>query len=137
MRISDWSSDVCSSDLIQQSILQRISQFPAQIHESMHHTACVMPYPIASIIDKHPASVSLAVRAFNDRKQEEVAAIARKRYDSEPFVAVRVKLSRWQYAQLMFHQMHPSKAFAAAAAKVGSDAEALKASELGNKLACG
>src|SRR3546814_19793247 len=61
MRISDWSSDVCSSDLRRRQRLARESQWGAAL-EVVQHEARVVAIAAADIVNGRPLSPEDAAR---------------------------------------------------------------------------
>src|SRR3546814_1365815 len=89
MRISDWSSDVCSSDLSYSALEPYVSRSTLQLHYGKHHRAYVektkalakqlrlADKPLEKIIaltagqDRHRALFQNAAQAWNHARSEE------------------------------------------------------------------
>src|SRR3546814_10863264 len=79
MRISDWSSDVCSSDLVGRVCVPPISMQPVaadDVAESLSHIVCNRPaqgvFEIAGPDRYDLADLALKILAANEEKREVV-----------------------------------------------------------------
>src|SRR3546814_12639392 len=111
MRISDWSSDVCSSDLVKQLALERVAVLEGrvaqllQICETLRHLAehchgderpeCPIIDGLAEVDDETPATQPHAFgmsRARNGRERRPATVRDRKSVVAGQSVSVRVDL---------------------------------------------
>src|SRR3546814_1362486 len=70
MRISDWSSDVCSSDLLFDSLIEAIEQDDASRHAA--RTTIIL---LGDLIDRGPDSAAVVARAKEWAKRRQIEFI--------------------------------------------------------------
>src|SRR3546814_13759040 len=94
MRISDWSSDVCSSDLCSDHLIQRrvFDQLTDHRFTEFHRQRLVVIKPLASLAAQLRDALPSTARAVVRRALQQHAAIDRKSVVSGKRVSVRVVL---------------------------------------------
>jgi hypothetical protein len=132
-----------ADDAVQRAVQSRVRGFPQRARDAMHHSVCILPSIAAALISSNRQLLSSAVRAFCVWSQESrtEGSISKLKHtaprNAEDFVCVRVRMSRWHYAQLKSHTFGSLKQFSGAASVYNSVDGGEAAVSLGSKLAFG
>ncbi|XP_050300653.1 protein ecdysoneless [Anthonomus grandis grandis] len=121
---------------IQNSIRNRLSQYPDNIKDNFHYATIYVPTAVAAILKVKPNLISWAVQAFCNRDTVDMKACrAMKYFPPEQRVKTRVKFTKCLYAMLLRSKYLPDK-------KIGWNLPPAASKEykqhiLGIKVACG
>lgn len=98
------------SQPIQDLINKRLTRFPQKTRENVHSVNCLLPTPLAVLLDTYPSLVSAAVRRFYYRDPLELKACRpMRRFKPDDLVRTRVRMTRCLYAQLVQQQFSPDR----------------------------
>lgn len=125
-----------ASTTIQDTIYKRISGYPENIKQSLHHVKVYVPVGIAAILNHKPSLIAQAVTAFCNRDPIDTKACrAMKYFPPENRVYSRVAFTKCLYAMLLHSKYNPD-------IRTGWNLPAnnnpeFKSHILGIKIACG
>lgn len=132
---NDWTATVASTD-IQQSILNKIGEYPAKIKDSFHRATAYIPIGVAAILQHKPNLIAPAVQVFSNRDSIDVNVCrAMKYFPPENRVNVSVTFTKCLYAMLTHSKYVPDRRTGWNLPK--SDSPQFKPHNLGMKIACG
>ncbi|XP_060535573.1 protein ecdysoneless [Cylas formicarius] len=125
-----------TSDEIQNSIKNKLSNFPDNIKDNLHCTTILVPTMVAAILRHRPSLIAPAVQAFCNRDPLDLKACrAMKYFPPEQRVRTRVTFTKCLYAMLLHSKYVPDRRTGWNLLPVG-DPE-YKTHVLGVKVACG
>ncbi|XP_047993363.1 protein ecdysoneless homolog [Leguminivora glycinivorella] len=97
--IANSSNKTVASNAIQQSILNRIGNYPEKMHNLFHRTVVKLPVDIAALITLKPALIAPLVNAFCNH--DVLDAKACKSIEYNDCVIMGIKFTKCLYAMLM------------------------------------
>lgn len=124
------------SEKIEKCVMERISDYPEKIYESLHRTTVYVPLGVATLLKHNPSLISAACRAFCNRDVLDLKACRAMRYfPPENRVYTSVVFTKCLYAMLLHSNYVPDK-------RTGwhlppNNDQLYKSHNLGIKIACG
>ncbi|KAI8979008.1 SGT1 protein-domain-containing protein [Pilobolus umbonatus] len=134
--IRDSTKTTVASASIQQSILDRIQEYPVAAKHEIHHTTCLLPNKAAYVLLSEPQLITLAVEAFYLRDPISLKACASMStfHPGDGMSETVISFTRTTYAQTVNQQFYAPKPFRLPSV---SQRRKYKHAELGMKVACG
>lgn len=134
--IRNMPTETQASAEIQKCINNKISCYPDQITQNLHHATAYLPVGIAAILKHKPNLISPAVRAFCNRDTVDMKACrAMKYFPPENRVYRTVTFTKCLYAMITHSKFVPDRRTGWNLPPPTSDK--YKAHVLGMKIACG
>jgi hypothetical protein len=103
------------SPLVEEEAFYRLRNYPAQIHDSLHHALAKIPRKLAYVLHACPASISYAVDTFYLRDPVGLKALQRQPesliFAPNDLVTVSIKFTKVLYAQIKSQQFDPPAAW--------------------------
>lgn len=134
--IRSMSIETVASSDIQSCISNKLSCYPDEITENLHHSTAYLPVGIAAILKHKPNLISPAIRAFCNRDSIDMKACrAMKYFPPENRVYSSVRFTKCLYAMVTHSKFVPDR-------RTGWNLpppinDKYKAHVLGMKIACG
>ncbi|KAF7978922.1 hypothetical protein HWV62_44458 [Athelia sp. TMB] len=110
--VRNLDADTIAPSGMELLVWQRVSRYPAAIHNHVHATKVYIPADIARALAVNPALVQKPIETFYTRDAIQLRAAHRmSRFPPEPSVLKTVRMTRTAYAQLVGQKFHPPKVF--------------------------
>ncbi|GAB5355144.1 hypothetical protein AAMO2058_000181000, partial [Amorphochlora amoebiformis] len=124
---------------INKCIFARLSGFPTAIlQDNSHQVNLLLPLRAAHLLRERPQLLPLAVDALIERDDEDCRAASEMDFfGTRPMVALRVRFTRFLYAQLKAQDFHPPPVYETLPVPRGIDDERPSGAKLGIKIAAG
>ncbi|XP_071505340.1 protein ecdysoneless homolog [Diadema antillarum] len=130
------SQRTLANSAIREVVSERIRGFPGKIYSNFHHTHCLVPAKLATVLGHQPGLVAPAVDAFYQRDPLDLKACrVMKHFPPQDLVMMSVKFTRCLYAQLSQQHFTPDRR--SGWKLPSSSSPKFRLAELGMKLAHG
>ncbi|CAO0792572.1 unnamed protein product [Mucor circinelloides] len=130
------SKNTLASSAIQQSIMDRIKEYPSAALKEIHRAGCILPNQAAFVLLSEPQLITLAIEAFYLRDPISMKACATMKTFSPQSGSTEtvIQFTKTTYAQTVSQKFYAPKPFRLPSVK---EKKQFKFAELGMKVACG
>ncbi|KAF5374874.1 hypothetical protein D9758_000058 [Tetrapyrgos nigripes] len=134
--LRDTTTKTVAPVKVEETIWDRISEYPAAFRRHVHFTKAYLPLDIAKALSANPSLVQRAVEAFYTRDAIQLrAAHKMARFIPHTCVLTTVRMTRTSYAQLVGQKFYPPKIFGRWEER--EDTKPWKWRDIGMKIAVG
>ncbi|CEP09871.1 hypothetical protein [Parasitella parasitica] len=130
------SKDTLASSPIQQTIMDRIRDYPSAATHEMHRAGCILPNQAAFVLLSEPQLITMAIEAFYLRDPISMKACATMKTFSPQrgLTETVIQFTKTTYAQIVSQKFYAPKPFRLPSVR---EKKQFKLAELGMKVACG